>query len=76
ELTHALARNGGGWVGGMATASVIGTSSFVPAAIVAGDALLMSKAFDRGADLLDNRAVYRQTDKADVTWQFDGRNWQ
>ncbi len=76
ELTHALARNGGGWIGGMATASVIGTSSFVPAAIVAGDALLMSKAFDKGADLLDNRAVYRQTDKADVTWQFDGRNWQ
>lgn len=76
ELTHALARNGGGWIGGMATASVIGTSSFVPAAIVAGDALLMSKAFDKGADLLDNRAVYRQTDKADVRWQFDGRNWQ
>lgn len=76
ELTHALARNGGGWIGGMATASVIGTSSFIPAAIVAGDALLMSKAFDRSADLLDNRAVYRQTDKADVTWQFDGRNWQ
>ncbi|WP_414485529.1 XVIPCD domain-containing protein [Stenotrophomonas sp. EMP41] len=76
ELTHALARNGGGWIGGMATASVIGTSSFVPAAIVAGDALLMSKAFDKGADLLDNRAVYRQTDKAGVTWQFDGLNWQ
>ncbi|WP_329953268.1 XVIPCD domain-containing protein [Stenotrophomonas sepilia] len=76
ELTHAVARNGGGWVGGMATASVIGTSSFVPAAIVAGDALLMSKAFDKGADLLDNRAIYQQTDKADVTWQFDGRNWQ
>lgn len=76
ELTHALARNGGGWVGGMATASVIGTSSFVPAAIVAGDALLMSKAFDRGADLLDNRAIYQQTDKADVTWQFNGLSWQ
>ncbi|WP_329811130.1 XVIPCD domain-containing protein [Stenotrophomonas sp. SMYL8] len=76
ELTHALARNGGGWIGGMATASVIGTSSFVPAAIVAGDALLMSKAFDKGADLLDNRAVYWQTDKADVTWQFNGLNWQ
>ncbi|QBL39338.1 hypothetical protein MG068_01940 [Stenotrophomonas sp. ASS1] len=76
ELTHALARNGGGWVGGMATASVIGTSSFIPAAIVAGDALLMSKAFDKGADLLDNRSVYRQTDKADVTWQFNGLNWQ
>lgn len=76
ELTHALARNGGGWIGGMATASLIGTSSFVPAAIVAGDALLMSKAFDKGADLLDNRAIYQQTDKADVTWQFNGLNWQ
>lgn len=76
ELTHALARNGGGWIGGMATASVIGTSSFVPAAIVAGDALLMSKAFDKGADLLDNRAIYQQTGKAGVTWQFNGRNWQ
>ncbi len=76
ELTHALARNGGGWIGGMATASVIGTSSFVPAAIVAGDALLMSKAFDKGADLLDNRAIYRQTDKVGVTWQFNGRNWE
>ncbi|MET4598998.1 XVIPCD domain-containing protein [Stenotrophomonas sp. 2694] len=76
ELTHALARNGGGWIGGMATASVIGTSSFVPAAIVAGDALLMSKAFDKGADLLDNRAIYRQSDKAGVTWQFNGLNWQ
>lgn len=75
ELTHALARNGGGWVGGMAAASVIGTSSFVPAAIVAGDALLMSKAFDKGANLLDNRAIYQQTDKAGVTWQFNGRNW-
>ena len=60
----------------MATASLIGTSSFVPAAIVAGDALLMSKAFDKGADLLDNRAIYQQTDKADVTWQFNGLNWQ
>lgn len=76
ELNHALARNGGGWIGGMATASVIGTSSFIPAAIVAGDALLMSKAFDKGADLLDSRAVYRQTDKADVTWQFNGLNWR
>ncbi|WP_369039558.1 XVIPCD domain-containing protein [Stenotrophomonas maltophilia] len=75
ELTHALARNGGGWIGGMATASVIGTSSFVPAAIVAGDALLMSKAFDKGADLLDNRAIYHQT-SAGVAWQFNGLNWQ
>ncbi|MCC8741772.1 hypothetical protein LN576_15020, partial [Xanthomonas euvesicatoria pv. euvesicatoria] len=40
------------------------------------DALLMSKAFDKGADLLDNRAIYHQIDKAHVEWQFNGRNWQ
>lgn len=76
EFNHALARSGGGWMGGVATASVIGTSSFVPAAVVAADALFMSKAFDKGADLLDNRAVYRQEDSAHVQWEFNGRNWQ
>lgn len=76
EFNHAVARSGGGWLGGMATASVIGTSSFVPAAVVAADALFMSKAFDKGADLLDNRAVYHQKDNAGVQWKFDGNNWQ
>ena len=76
EFNHAIARSGGGWLGGMATASVIGTSSFVPAAVVAADALFMSKAFDKGADLLDNRAVYQQEDNARVQWKFDGNNWQ
>ena len=76
EFNHAVARSGGGWLGGMATASVIGTSSFVPAAVVAADALFMSKAFDKGADLLDNRAVYQQKDSAGVQWKFDGNNWQ
>lgn len=76
EFNHAVARSGGGWLGGMATASLIGTSSFVPAAVVAADALFMSKAFDKGADLLDNRAVYHQKDNAGVQWKFDGNNWQ
>ncbi|WP_325051578.1 XVIPCD domain-containing protein [Stenotrophomonas sp. ZAC14D2_NAIMI4_7] len=76
EFNHTLARSGGGWLGGMATASLIGTSSFVPAAVVAADALFMSKAFDKGADLLDNRAVYQQEDAAGVPWKFDGLNWQ
>ncbi|MGE6334434.1 XVIPCD domain-containing protein [Stenotrophomonas sp. NPDC077659] len=75
EFNHALERNGGGWLGGMATASVIGTSSFVPAAVVAADALFMSKAFDKGADLLDNRAVYHQ-EAAGAQWKFNGLNWQ
>ncbi|WP_159093931.1 XVIPCD domain-containing protein [Stenotrophomonas sp. ZAC14D2_NAIMI4_6] len=76
EFNHTLARSGGGWLGGMATASLIGTSSFVPAAVVAADALFMSKAFDKGADLLDNRAVYQQEDAAGVLWKFDRLNWQ
>ncbi|WP_139051378.1 hypothetical protein, partial [Xanthomonas cannabis] len=76
EVTHALARNVGGWAGGASTAAALSGSGFVPAALVVGDALLMSKAFDKGADLLDNRAIYHQTDKAGVEWQFNGRNWQ
>ncbi|MEF9421250.1 hypothetical protein MPD99_20675, partial [Xanthomonas citri pv. viticola] len=76
EVTHALARNVGGWAGGASTAAALGGSGFVPAGLVVGDALLMSKAFDKGADLLDNRAIYHQTDKAGVEWQFNGRNWQ
>ncbi|KOB07244.1 hypothetical protein AE922_13690, partial [Xanthomonas arboricola] len=76
EVTHALARNVGGWAGGASTAAAIGGSGFVPAALVVGDALLMSKAFDKGADVLDNRAIYHQADKAGVEWQFNGRNWQ
>lgn len=76
ELNHAIARNVGGWAGGASTAMALGGSGFVPAAVVAADALLLSKAFDKGADLLDNRAIYRQTDKAGVDWQFNGRNWE
>ncbi|WP_323134706.1 hypothetical protein, partial [Xanthomonas cassavae] len=76
EVTHALARNVGGWAGGASTAAALGGSGFVPAALVVGDALLISKAFDKGADLLDNRAIYHQSDKAGVDWQFNGRNWQ
>lgn len=76
ELNHAIARNVGGWAGGASTAMALGGSGFVPAAVVAADALLLSKAFDKGADLLDNRAIYHQTDKAGVDWQFNGRNWE
>lgn len=76
ELNHAIARNVGGWAGGASTAMALGGSGFVPAAVVAADALLLSKAFDKGADLLDNRAIYHQTDRAGVDWQFNGRNWE
>ncbi|WP_294994806.1 XVIPCD domain-containing protein [uncultured Stenotrophomonas sp.] len=76
EVNHALARNAGGWLGGTTSAYLVGTSSFAPAALVVADALLMSKAFEKGADLLDNRAIYHQIDTSGVEWQFSGRNWQ
>lgn len=76
EVQHAIARNAGGWAGGASTAAALGGTGFVPAALVVGDAVLMSKAFDKGADLLDNRAIYNQTDKAGVEWQFNGRDWE
>lgn len=76
EVNHAIARNVGGWAGGASTAMALGGSGFVPAAVIAADALLLSKAFEKGADLLDNRAIYHQTDKAGVEWQFNGRNWE
>ncbi len=50
EVQHAIARNAGGWAGGASTAAALGSGSgFIPAALVVGDALLMSKAFDKGA---------------------------
>ncbi|MEA9559111.1 XVIPCD domain-containing protein [Xanthomonas campestris] len=77
EVQHAIARNAGGWAGGAATAAALGSSSgFVPSALVVGDAVLMSKAFDKAVDLKENRDIFHQTDKAGVEWQFNGRDWE
>lgn len=79
ELSHALARNAGGWIGGATATYAVGAagaSGFVPAAIVAGDALLMSKAFDKAVDLKENREIFHQTDKDGVAWRFNGRDWE
>ncbi|MBB4125824.1 hypothetical protein GGR77_001095 [Xanthomonas translucens] len=77
EVQHAIARNAGGWAGGASTAAALGGSSgFVPAALVVGDAVLMSKAFDKAVDLKENRDIFHQTDKAGVEWQFNGRDWE
>ncbi|MGH8390125.1 MAG: XVIPCD domain-containing protein [Pseudomonas sp.] len=76
EFNHAVARNVGGWGGGAAMSLALGGSGFVPAAVVAADALLLSKAFEKGADLMDNRAVYHQTDTSGVKWEFSGQRWE
>ncbi|ALN59919.1 hypothetical protein RDV84_10290 [Lysobacter yananisis] len=75
EASHAVARNVGGWLGGSAAAATVGTSGYLPAAIVVADAMLMSKAFDKAVDLKENRDITRQTDRQGVVWTFDGRNW-
>ncbi|WP_017154954.1 XVIPCD domain-containing protein [Xanthomonas phaseoli] len=77
EVQHAIARNAGGWAGGASTAAALGSSGgFVPAALVVGDALLMSKAFDKAVDLKENREIFYQTDKSGTEWQFNGRDWE
>ncbi|WP_363797426.1 hypothetical protein ABU614_19750 [Lysobacter firmicutimachus] len=75
EATHAAARNLGGWVGGSAAAYAVGTSGYVPAALVVADAMLMSKAFDKAVDLKENHDITHQTDRQGVAWEFNGRNW-
>ena len=75
ERNHAIARNAGGWAGGAAATAAVGGSGFVPVAAVAADAMLFSKAFEKGADLIDNHKIYHQTDKAGVDWEFTGREW-
>ncbi|MDV0439817.1 XVIPCD domain-containing protein [Xanthomonas sacchari] len=77
EVNHAVARNVGGWAGGASTAAALGSSGgFVPAALVVGDAVLMSKAFDKAVDLKENRDIFHQTDRAGVDWKFNGRDWE
>ncbi|WOS39138.1 XVIPCD domain-containing protein [Xanthomonas rydalmerensis] len=77
EVNRAVARNVGGWAGGASTAAALGSSGgFVPAALVVGDAVLMSKAFDKAVDLKENRDIFHQTDRSGVDWQFNGRNWE
>ncbi len=75
ELKHFAARGVGGWTGGALAASLVGSTGAGPLALVAADAYLFSKAFEKAATLHDSNAVYHQRDKAGVDWEFNGRNW-
>ncbi|WP_312318803.1 XVIPCD domain-containing protein [Stenotrophomonas sp.] len=44
-------------------------------ALIAADAYLFSKAFEKAAILRDNHTVYHQTDKADTEWKYNGHSW-
>ncbi|MQS42599.1 DUF2235 domain-containing protein [Xanthomonas translucens pv. translucens] len=75
ELTHYAGRNLGGWAGGSAAAYALGSAGAGPMVLIAADAYVMSKAGEKLADVLDNRAIYHQTDRDGTHWSFDGRAW-
>ncbi|SCB05740.1 unnamed protein product [Xanthomonas translucens pv. translucens DSM 18974] len=75
ELTHYAGRNLGGWAGGSAAAYALGSAGAGPMVLIAADAYVMSKAGEKLADVLDNRAIYHQTDRDGMHWSFDGRAW-
>lgn len=75
ELAHFAGRNAGGWAGGTAAAYALGSSGAGPMVLIAADAYFMSVAGEKAAALLDNRAIYHQTDRDGTAWSFDGRAW-
>ncbi|MCC8535725.1 zeta toxin family protein [Xanthomonas axonopodis pv. poinsettiicola] len=75
EALHFAARGAGGWAGGAAAASVVGTTGAGPVALVVADAYLFSAAADKAVTLWDNRQINTQTDKQGVSWEFNGSQW-
>ncbi|WP_429001917.1 hypothetical protein [Xanthomonas campestris] len=75
ELAHFAGRNVGGWAGGTAAAYALGSSGAGPMVLIAADAYFMTKAGEKAAALLDNRAIYNQTDRDGVHWSFNGTAW-
>ncbi|MBD3960877.1 hypothetical protein GUF72_10415, partial [Xanthomonas citri pv. citri] len=75
ELAHFAGRNVGGWAGGTAAAYALGSSGAGPMVLIAADAYFLSTAGEKAAALLDNRAIYTQTDRAGAQWSFNGSAW-
>ncbi|WP_274392080.1 hypothetical protein ACCQ13_08065 [Xanthomonas sp. NCPPB 1638] len=75
ELAHFAGRNVGGWAGGSAAAYALGSSGAGPMVLIAADDYFMSVAGEKAAALLDNRAIYRQTDGDGTKWAFNGTAW-
>ncbi|MDV2453765.1 hypothetical protein RL832_23005, partial [Xanthomonas hortorum NBC5720] len=75
ELAHFAGRNVGGWAGGTAAAYALGSSGAGPMVLIAADAYFLSTAGEKAAALLDNRAIYTQTDREGTQWSFNGTAW-
>ncbi|WP_108724206.1 AHH domain-containing protein, partial [Xanthomonas citri] len=75
ELAHFAGRNVGGWAGGTAAAYALGSSGAGPMVLIAADAYFLGAAGEKAAALLDNRAIYTQTDREGTQWSFNGIAW-
>lgn len=75
EAVHFAAQGVGGWAGGTLAAIAVGSSGVGPMALIAADAYLFAKAFEKAATLRDNHTVYHQTDKAGTEWKYTGHSW-
>ncbi|MCD0277840.1 AHH domain-containing protein [Xanthomonas melonis] len=75
ELAHFAGRNVVGWAGGTAAAYALGSSGAGPMVLIAADAYFLSTAGEKAAALLDNRAIYTQTDRDGTQWSFNGTAW-
>lgn len=75
EAVHFAAQGVGGGAGGTLAAIAVGSSGVGPMALIAADAYLFAKAFEKAATLRDNHTVYHQTDKAGTEWKYTGHSW-
>ncbi|MGH8080016.1 MAG: zeta toxin family protein, partial [Lysobacter sp.] len=75
-LAHYAARGTGGWIGG-ATAGLVAGSVTGPGAVafVIGGAVAGSYVGEHAAKLWESRQISHQTDRQDVDWEFNGRQW-
>lgn len=74
EATHFAARGVGGLAAGV-TPVAAGMSGGPALALAVADGILLTEAFDRGAQFLDRNRIVYQTDRDGVEWEFTGKQW-
>jgi predicted ABC-type ATPase len=74
EATHFTVRGVGG-AAAVFTPIAAGVSGGPAVVLAAADAYLLTEAFDRGAKWFDKERIVHQADRADVNWEFTGRQW-
>lgn len=64
-----------GAVAGGLTASALGLGTGGTFALVAAEGYLFATAAERAVETWQQEKIYSQTDREDVSWQFNGRQW-